>query len=300
MMNSRPSLSPYQKLRIVFLAVAANLLFFLEPAAGGEPVRVMTFNIRYGTAPDEENAWPHRRELVFKVIRDFSPEFLGLQYALRSQLDELESELPEFTRVGVGRDADGGGEYSALLIRKARFDLSDAGTFWLSDTPETPGSKTWGNTLPRICTWARLLARTSGRRFVMINTHWDHQSQPARLASGELMAKRIEELSAAGEPVIVTGDFNAAPNNPAFEGLLERASMQDTFRKVHPDETEISTFNGFGTVPRSPKIDAVLVSQEWSVQDAAIVRTHEGKRYPSDHFPISAVVELNEAPADAK
>src|SRR5688500_7748025 len=100
MMNSSPSLSPCQKLRIVFLAVAAVLFFLLEPAAGGEPVHVMTFNIRYGTAPDGENAWPHRRELVTKVIRDFSPDILGLQEALRSQLDELEAESPEYTRIG--------------------------------------------------------------------------------------------------------------------------------------------------------------------------------------------------------
>ena len=281
------------------LLVGTVLALSLQPVHA-ESVRVMSFNIRYGNAPDGENAWPKRKKLVAKVVKDEQPDLLGLQEALRDQIDYLVDESGEYDKVGVGRERDGGGEYSAILYRRSRFDLSDAGTFWLSDTPETPGSKTWGNTLPRICTWARLLDRTSGRRFVMINTHWDHQSQPARLASGELMAKRIEELSAAGEPVIVTGDFNAAPNNPAFEGLLERASVQDSFRKVHPDETEISTFNGFGTVPRSPKIDAVLVSQEWSVQDAAIVRTHEGQRYPSDHFPIKAIVELDEVQADAK
>jgi endonuclease/exonuclease/phosphatase family metal-dependent hydrolase len=292
MMNSSPSLSPCQKLRDVFLAVAAILFFLLEPAAGGEPVRVMTFNIRYGTAPDGENAWPHRRELVFKVIRDFSPDILGLQEALRSQIDELESELPEYTRVGVGRDADGGGEYSALLIRKARFDLSDAGTFWLSATPETPGSRTWGNNLPRIVTWARMLDRTNSRRLIAANTHWDHESQPARLESAQLMAERLRQLSASGEPVVVTGDFNAAPNNPAIPKLIEGAELKDSFSLKHPDKKDIGTFNGFGERLQPFKIDSVFINDKWEVDEAEIVRTKEGDRYPSDHFPVTATLTL--------
>jgi endonuclease/exonuclease/phosphatase family metal-dependent hydrolase len=282
-----------------FILVVA-IVAVLFQGAHAEPVRVMSFNIRYGTAPDGDNAWPHRKEFVAKVIKQQKPDLLGLQEALRDQVDYLVDASGEYDKIGVGRDADGSGEYSAILYRRSRFDVSDAGTFWLSDTPETPGSMTWGNTLPRICTWARLLDRASGCRFLMLNTHWDHQSQPARLKSGELMARRIEELSAADEPVIVTGDYNAAPDNPAFQGLLEQAKLRDTFEQLHADETDVSTFNGFGLTPYPFKIDAVLVTKEWQVHEAEIVRTREGKRYPSDHFPIDAVVELTEPTTDAK
>jgi endonuclease/exonuclease/phosphatase family metal-dependent hydrolase len=281
-----------QVTRKSFLAAAA-LLVLLHPASClADSLKAMTFNIRYGTAPDGENAWPHRRELVVKVIRDESPDILGVQEALRGQLDELETALPEYVRVGVGRDADGGGEYSALLYRKTRFDLSDAGTFWLSGTPEIPGSRTWGNNLPRIVTWARLLDRTNGRRFVAANTHWDHQSQPARLESAQLLGDRTKLLCAAGEPAIVTGDFNAAPNNPAIPKLLECAALQDSFRIKHPDEKNVGTFNGFGRSLQPFKIDAVLVSPHWQVEEAEIVRTTEGDRYPSDHFPVTATLTL--------
>jgi endonuclease/exonuclease/phosphatase family metal-dependent hydrolase len=277
----------------------AALILSLASAASfaAEPVRVMSFNIRYGTAPDGENAWPHRKSMVVDVIEEADPDLLGLQEALRDQLDFLCDELKDYQRVGVGREADGGGEYSAVLYRRSRFDLSDAGTYWLSDTPEKPGSKTWGNELPRICTWVRLLDRASGRRLLYFNTHWDHQSQQARRNSGELMGRRLQEIAHDDEPVIVTGDFNAAPNNPAFMALLEEGQLHDTFRKVHPDETDVNTFNGFGR-PLGLKIDGVLVTDAWEAKDAAIVRTQVDGRFPSDHFPVTATLTLRADEAD--
>ena len=276
------------------LVFAAVFMVLGTTRLAADPVRVMTFNIRYGNAPDGENAWPLRRDLVSRVIADEKPDVLGVQEALRSQLDELAEALPEYARIGVGREPGGGGEYSAILYRTARFDVCDAGTFWLSDAPGEPGSKSWGNNLPRICTWARLLDRTNDRRFVFLNTHWDHESQPARLQSGKLMAKRIDEICSDGEPAIVTGDFNAAPDNPGIAALVDEGCLTDTLLTLHPDEKSIGTFNGFGTKRKSPKIDAVFVTDHWKVKDAAIVRTHEGKRYPSDHFPVTATVTLRD------
>lgn len=301
--NLQPSMVSRIAMPVSPLAWAFAAIVALIAAASGsaEPLQVMTFNIRYGTAPDGENAWPHRRDLVAKVIRDAAPDVLGLQEALRGQLDELAEALPAYEKVGVGRDADGGGEYSALLFKKSRFDLSDAGTFWLSATPDTPGSHTWGNNLPRIVSWARLLDRTNSRRLLTVNTHWDHESQPARLQGAELMAQRIGQLNAGDDPVVVTGDFNATPNNPAFKRLLDGAGLIDTFQLKHPDEKDIGTFNGFGEKLDSTfKIDAVLISDRWQVEDAAIVRTRDGERYPSDHFPVTATLKLVEPTADQK
>jgi endonuclease/exonuclease/phosphatase family metal-dependent hydrolase len=276
------------------MALIAFLALVSQAAFAAEPIRVMTFNIRYGTAPDGENAWPKRRDLVVKVIKEADPDVIGLQEALREQLDFLQNELPEYAKVGVGRDANGGGEYSAILYRAGRFDLSDAGTFWLSATPEKPGSHTWGNTLPRIVTWARLLDRATKRRFVMANTHWDHQSQPAREQGAQLMADRLCEVAKDGEPLVATGDFNAGPQNPAFVKLLEAGKLKDTYRLKHPDEKKVSTFNGFGTKLNGTKIDAVLINAPWQVKDAKIIRTHEGERYPSDHFPLTATIALKD------
>ena len=283
--------------RTVALSALISLLVLFSLCSAAEPIRVMSFNIRYGTAPDGENAWPHRQNLVVAVIKDADPDLLGLQEALRDQVDFLSDELDGYDRVGVGREPDGKGEYSAILYRRSRFDLCDAGTFWLSDAPETPGSRSWGNNLPRICTWARLLDRTSGQRLLYLNTHWDHESQPARRHSGKLMGRRLQELSRGDEPAIVTGDFNAAPANPAFVALLEEGQLRDTFRDIHPDETDINTFNGFGR-PSGVKIDAVVATEHWETQDAKIVRTQVDGRFPSDHFPVTATLTLRDEVAD--
>src|SRR3954462_1568528 len=154
------------------------------PPPAGPPgaLRVMTFNVRYGTAPDGPDAWPLRRPLALRVIADFAPALLGLQEALRGQLDDLARAFPRYGEIGVGRD-DGaqGGEYAAILYDRQRLTPLASGRFWLSDTPEVPGSMTWGNRFPRIVTWARFAdGARGGATFTVFDTHWDHESQPAR------------------------------------------------------------------------------------------------------------------------
>jgi endonuclease/exonuclease/phosphatase family metal-dependent hydrolase len=268
-----------------------------QPAAPGAPaaepagaLRVMTFNIRYGTAPDGPDAWPLRRALALRVIRDFHPAVLGMQEALRFQLDEIERALAAYGEVGVGRD-DGAraGEYAAILYDRRRLDLLEQGWFWLSDTPEVPGSMTWGNRFPRIVTWARLADRERGTTFYVFDTHFDHESQPARERGARLLLARMAARAAPSDPVLVTGDFNAGEDNPAFRALLA-AGLTDTFRALHPSATEVGTFHAFRGGRGGDKIDAVLVSAGWRVVDAGIVHTSEGGHYPSDHFPVTATV----------
>lgn len=278
--------------RTFSLSLAIVLTSAVQACAEAPPLRVMTFNIRTATARDGENAWPHRRELLVKVIRDFDPDVLGVQEAQRKQLDELTAALPTLAKAGVGREAGGGGEYTAVFYRESRFDLASAGTFWLSDNLDTPGSRTWGNNLPRITTWVRLFDRDNRRRFFVFNTHWDHESQPARRRSGKLMAEQVQAL-AAGNPALVMGDFNCGERDPAMAALTRDGELlKDTFRAIHPDEKNFHTFNGFGKRPNKAKIDAILATPQWRVRDAQIVRTHDGPRYPSDHYPVTATVAL--------
>ncbi len=281
-------------------AVVAGAMTLAVAAARcrAEPVRVMTFNIRYGTADDGPDRWERRRELLLDVIREFNPDVLGVQEALRDQLDALAAALPEHGCVGVGREADGSGEYSAVFYRRTRFDLLAADTFWLSASPDEPGSRTWGNTLPRICTWARLVERADGRRFTVFNTHWDHQSQPARVESGALMAARIAARRAAGDPVLAMGDFNAAETNPAIRALIQQGELQDTYRAMHSDAQAGATFHGFTGRGQGGKIDFLFATKDWRVAAADIVRTERDGRYPSDHFPVTAIVELE--PSDSQ
>ena len=271
----------------------------LTPPSGPQPIAVMSFNIRYGTANDGENHWTHRRDMLFALLRTENPDLIGLQEALRFQIDEILAAVPGYAVVGVGRD-DGkaAGEMSAILFRTARFHAAASGTFWFSDTPEIPGSKTWGNRITRIASWARFVDR-DGSAFTHYNLHLDHESQPSREKSTALLLQRITTRPVASEPVIVTGDFNAGESNPALHVLVGAAGTTappfiDTFRAVHRDEQEVGTFTSFvfGQT-KGDKIDYVLVQPGTTVLDAAIVRTAEGRRYPSDHFPVTARIQLS-------
>jgi endonuclease/exonuclease/phosphatase family metal-dependent hydrolase len=289
------------------LLVAASACTGTRPGAtpgalsAADAVRAMTFNIRYGTAADEEHAWPLRRHLTFRAIREFSPTVLGVQEALRFQLDEIARELPGYSEIGVGRD-DGveAGEYSAILYDRQRLELLDHGTFWLSDTPDVPGSMTWGNRITRLATWARFRDRAAyGSTFYVFNTHWDHESQPSRERSAALILERIRARAHPDDPVLLMGDFNAGEDNPAFQALVARRDpppgevrLYDTFRAVHPDAGRTGTFHAFRGDRSGPKIDAILASPQWETLDAAIVLDSEDGLYPSDHFPVTAVVRL--------
>jgi endonuclease/exonuclease/phosphatase family metal-dependent hydrolase len=288
-------------------ALASRALFAREaqdaPASAPprEPLHVWSFNIRYGTARDGDNHWTLRRDQLFELLRTEAPDLIGLQEALRSQVEEILAAVPGYASVGVGRD-DGkaAGETSAILFRASRFTVAGSGTFWFSDTPEVPGSTHWGNRITRICTWARLVDR-DGTSFVHYNLHLDHESQPSRERSTALLRQRIAARQPAGEPVIVTGDFNAGEQNPALHGLVTApgraggapAPLVDTYRVRHPEATEVGTFTGFTFgQTRGEKIDYVLVEPGTEVLDAAIVRASRNGRYPSDHFPVAARIRF--------
>jgi len=258
-------------------------------------LRVMSFNIRNGTANDGANHWNLRKEFLYDVIRDEAPDVLGLQEAVRFQLDALNQHLPEYGEVGIISDSTRHtGQYSAILYRKDRFELQATGDFWLSDTPEVP-SKSWGNHHLRICTWVRLVDKATAQAFYVYNTHMDDGSQPSREKSVELMMQHFHQQTLSA-PLILMGDLNAGEDNPAvayLTGAEESESaapvtMVDTFRVVHPDEQTAGTFNGFKGRVDGAKIDYIFVSPEFRTLDASIVRTSREGRTPSDHFPVTA------------
>ena len=157
-------------------------------AASAAPLKVMTFNIRYGTAGDGVNAWPERRHAVIEAIRRQDPDLLGVQEALAFQVDYLVSDLPQLGWFGVGRrDGKRKGEFSAVFYRRSRFEPVEHGTWWLSETPEVPGSVSWDSALSRTATWAVLRETRTGRKIVFVTTHFDHRGEKARRRSARLL-----------------------------------------------------------------------------------------------------------------
>lgn len=268
--------------------------------AGEAPVvKVMSFNIRYGTAKDGDNHWDQRKAFLADTIKEFDPDLLGTQETLAFQRDYLAGKLAGHGVFAAGRD-DGKekGETAALYWRKDRFDKVGGGHFWLSDLPETPGSKGWDAALPRITTWVKLSDRkTPGARPILfINTHFDHQGKKARLESAQLLRKKLVTLG-TGCALIVTGDFNAGEGSEPYGALFgeldgKKSPVLDTYRVAHPKKAkDEGTFNGFKpSATTGARIDWIGCSPDWTVKAAAIDRSTRNGRTPSDHFPVTAIL----------
>ncbi|HVS12725.1 MAG TPA: endonuclease/exonuclease/phosphatase family protein [Thermoanaerobaculia bacterium] len=258
----------------------------------------MTFNVRYGTADDGPNHWDLRRELVFATLRQHDYDFIGLQEALPFQIEEIASVLPDHEVLYRTREADPSeGEACAIFYWADRWQLDPRrrGTFWLSETPEVPASRSWDSSLPRIATWGLFSHRESGARVFVFNTHFDHRGQMARERSAELLRDRAAS-EAGGAPLLVMGDFNAGETNRAITLLRRRSDagleLVDSFRLVHPDASEVYTGNGWARREEGEKIDGIFVSAGTEVLAAAILRPRLDGRAPSDHDPVTVSLRL--------
>lgn len=268
-----------------------------QSAVASQPLRVMTFNIRFDNPGDGVNAWPNRKDWVASLIRWHGADVIGVQEALLHQLTDLDSRLPGFARVGVGRtDGRTKGEYSAILYRTDRVALRDSGTFWLSPTPDVAGSKGWDTAIERIATWARFADKHTGCEWLQLNTHYDHIGEVARQESSRLIRRRLAAL-ANGLPIVMTGDLNTEPTNAPYRILtteqIDGATppLRDAFvvsRTGHYGPT--SSWNAFKAIEPNRRIDYVLVSAPVVVERHAILPDMWENRFPSDHLPVMAVV----------
>lgn len=277
---------------------------------GAEPpvlLRVMSYNIRYGTANDGINHWQHRRDHLIETISNFTPDLLGTQETLVDQRDFLLRELRDFEAVGVGReDGREAGEMAALFYRRDRFEALDSGHFWLSEKPDQVGSKGWDAALPRIATWVKLRDRRQPEALpiLFLNTHFDHRGERARAESASLVRAQMERLGADCR-WIVTGDFNADPAAPAYRNLFgdpESGSgrLIDTLRAYRPMAApDEGTFSGFDPAQTGgSRIDWIGCSEAFDVRLAGIDRDAFEGRTPSDHFPVTAVLRPRSAETD--
>ncbi len=256
-------------------------------------IKVMSFNIRYGLANDGENHWNNRKRLALARIQAFGPDLLGLQECRDdSQADFVRMGLPDYHFLGIHRGGPGDTalEMAPLLFRRSAFKLLDTGCFWLSETPEVPGSMSWGSAFPRTVSWARLACHSTGAVLTYVNTHFDFEPPSAIDANAKVLRHWLDQIRSQS-PLIVTGDFNAYKDANAYRLLTGAGVLNDAFRQAHPDEADASTFHDFGRQEEMEPIDWILVSDHFRVLDAQIDRTRVGNLFPSDHYPITAVLD---------
>jgi len=262
-------------------------------------LRMMTYNIRFDNPADGVHAWPNRKELVASVIRFHKADIIGVQEALEYQIQDLMELLPGYDWVGVGRNEDGGGEFSAILYRSSVVAVKAAQTFWLSESPDEPGSKSWDSSLPRIATWAHFVTSSDGRELFVLNTHFDHRGEQARLESARLIKEQVSKL-ANGLPVIVMGDLNATSEQPPLvllsdTPLSDGRSLRDGFvHSIVPHHGPASTWTGFTKIEADRRIDYIFASEDLPIHYHAILTDKLEDRYPSDHLPVLVEVELKD------
>jgi len=268
---------------------------------------MMTFNLRFATARDGENHWEKRKSILIECLRQHRPDILATQEGLSFQLEEIKAGRPDFDYFGLGRYFNIPietrahehlcGEHCAIFYDTRQFELRRSGTFWLSDTPEIPGSATWGNDLPRIVTWGIFREKSTRLEFAVFNTHF-HWGEPIISKSTALLIEKIIEI--AGElPIILAGDFNLTADSTTHQILTGSKknkprfpALADVWLAAGLSEEAGKSFHDFSGSGRE-RIDWILVSRHFTVQRCARIEFAIDGRYPSDHFPVMTGLVLN-------
>ncbi|MGE3164648.1 MAG: endonuclease/exonuclease/phosphatase family protein [Planctomycetota bacterium] len=266
-------------------------LLFASGEVSGAEVDVWTFNLRYASASGP-NSWEARRPVMKALWQSESPDIVGTQEGLYAQLRDLDADLPDYDWIGTGRDGGSRGEFMAIFYRRDRFEPLAYDHRWLSDTPLAVGSKSWGNTVVRMVTWVEFRDRRDGSRFLVVNTHFDHESEPSRVKSALFLSQLVNEFDAT-LPVLITGDFNAPATASAAYATLVQSGIIDTWTAATSKSAAFATYHGYHTPQEDgPRIDWILARGASAVLSATIHTESRDGQYPSDHFPVSAKIRL--------
>ena len=250
---------------------------------GTEGLKVMSYNIRLGSANDGTNSWSLRYIATGEMLEDQAPDVFGVQEALDYQVRYI-NEMCGYEYVGVGREnGKKEGEHMAIFWNKKSVSMLKWGTFWLSETPQKP-SKGWDAACFRTATWALMKDRKTGKKFYFVNTHLDHEGKEAQKNGLKLIVDRIGEINPEGYPMVLTGDFNMKPDDP---NLAELDSKMQSTRKIAAVTDNHDTYNGWGR--GSGIIDYIYVSGFSSCPEyQTVVKRYQDRKFVSDHYPVSA------------
>lgn len=267
------------------LALVAPVSF---SKAKGEPkeLKVMSYNIRLGVANDGTNSWQFRAPATPAMLEAQKPDVFGVQEAHDFQIAFMEEFCRNYKSVGVGREnGKKEGEHMSIFWNKKTVSLLKWGTFWLSETPEDP-SMGWDAACKRTATWALMKDKKTGRKFYFVNTHLDHVGKQAQKNGLKLIVDRIATINPQGYPMVLTGDFNIRPDNPA---LADLDKIMQSARKIAPKTDNRNTFNGWSVKKTAEVIDYIYVSGFSACKEyRTVTEKYLERPFVSDHYPIFA------------
>lgn len=267
------------------------LCFAFSSFCFAQDYSVMSYNIKLDYPKEGENSWTNRKSFLVNQLKFYEPDVLGVQEAMPNQMKDMDSLMTSYSFVGVGRD-DGKdeGEYSAIFYKADKFNVIKSNTFWLSETPDKV-SMGWDAVCNRVCTFALLEDKISGKKFWVFNTHFDHVGKEARKNSATLIIEKIKKLNRENYPVILTGDFNMEPEHESIKQI--KSTLQDAKKIAKLTFGPEGTFNGFHfDKPVIRRIDYAFVSDNVKVNKYAVLSDNWNLHYPSDHLPILILMRL--------
>ena len=256
-------------------------------------LNVLTFNVRYDTSHDGENSWKHRERDFTEYISLFNASIIALQEPLEHQVKEIAENLEQYSWFGVGRiDGNRKGEFNPIFYKSDELELRDSGTFWLSETRDTPGSKVKGIKYPRICTWGFFHWRSKPVRkakrvmteFYALNTHLDHRSEWARSQQVKVIMDFVKEKIPDHMPVVLMGDLNCEEASEPYTLLSDSGILDDT-RKIATSVFPAYTYIGFNGAMKQ------TIDHTWSrgfqvSMHSVMTDVRSNKRHYSDHRPV--------------
>lgn len=270
-------------------------------------VHVMTYNVRRRfrnlriNSPDR---WDRRKWLLRRILAAEQPTVLGVQEAYADQVHFVADSLgPHYEWVGHGRDASGEGERCTIFYDTRRMTLSRWHQRALSATPDTPGSRTWGNLVPRIVVSTHFTDVATDRRLAVFNTHFDHVSRKSRNAAALMIHDLVLAEHAADSEAgfVVMGDLNADAGSVVHRRLEGDGVLRDAWdaaeERVSP---QWGTFSNYRRRRVGGKrIDLILAGPGVDVLRTGINAVRFEGAAASDHEPVQAVLRFTELDADA-
>lgn len=286
--------------------------FGLGTSVSDKTFKLASFNLRC-PADKGENSFEQRLPRIIKVVERRGFDCMGVQEATPMMLKAICAALPGWDCVGRGRNKDGNGEANSVFFKKDRFELLASDTFQLSETPDIPGSVDWKTACPRICTWAHLRDKITGRSFFFFNTHLDHISGEARQRGMATILNRMK-LIAQGQTVFLTGDMNSVAGTGSDIGReLVKLAGPDLSKKhgidpiglakvvlldskdisATPHAGPVNTFTAYADEGKA-LIDYVFTTGNVNVHSHCTCDDRfDGKLHPSDHDPVMVEVSLD-------
>ena len=250
-------------------------------------VRVMSFNLRMQVENDGVNSFRNRKDRIAAMLEAEKPDIIGFQEVTDEMRLWLRGTLTDYSVLGSGRDSDYGGESSCIALRNDRAEAIAMEPFWLSPTPDVPGSRYTEDQsqCPRMTLAVKVRCKGVKKPFYVLNTHTDHVGERARYCA---MEQNIEYIAAHAEKFVFTGDMNATPDAKEIRIVEERLGGRGC-----KDVTAAlgGTFHDFGRRAEKCKIDYIFTDGErvcsYLVDDAG-----EGGLYYSDHHAVVAEILL--------